>query len=93
MSDMSTEDRTALNALGQGINLTALRNAIPELESACNRKIEASEDFKNVIQVVAINAGILPGVLSQYITARCNDTVKKKSVSAQQLNLLFDEFN
>lgn len=84
-------DKEAVRALGQGINLTALRAAIPLLESQCNRKIESAEDFKNAITVAAIETGILPGVLSQYIVARCTDTVTRKAKSAGQLSLLFDE--
>ena len=89
---MSTvSEKAKLSALGQGINLTALNAALPELEAACNRKIEATEDFKNAIAVQAINAGLLPGVLSQYVVARCTDNVKKKARSAEQLSLLFSE--
>lgn len=92
MADLSVvPDAAKVKALGMGINLSDLRGKIPELEAACNRKIEAQEDFKAVIQVVAITTGILPGVLSQYITARCTDSVKKKARSAVQLSLLFDE--
>ena len=84
-------DKAQVRALAAGINLTALRDSIPELEAACNRKIEAQEDFKNMVQVQALTLGILPGVLSQYIVARCTDTVKKKARSAEQLSLLFGE--
>lgn len=86
-----SSDKAEVKALGQGINLNKIRTSIPELEAACNRKIEAAEDFKNAIQVCAINCGLIPGVLSQYIVARCTDTVKKKSRSAEQLSLLFSE--
>ena len=79
MTDLNVTDAAMTTALGQGINLTKLRKSLPELEAACNRKIEAQEDFKNLIQVAAINAGIIPGVLSQYIIAVCNDTVAKKA--------------
>ena len=84
-------DKAMLSALGQGINLTALRTAIPVLEAACNRKIEAQEDYKNAITVAALKSGIIPAVLSQYIVARVTDTVARKARSAVQLNLLFDE--
>ena len=84
-------DKAQVRALAAGINLTALRASIQELEAACNRKIEAQEDFKNMVQVQALTLGILPGVLSQYIVARCTDTVKKKARSAEQLSLLFGE--
>jgi hypothetical protein len=87
----ATEERTQVRALAAGINIMALRGSIEELEQACLRKIDAQEQFKNVIQVAALTCGILPGVLSQYIVARCTDTVKKKAQSAGQLQLLFDE--
>jgi hypothetical protein len=89
--DMETSDRTAVRALAAGINITALRGSIEKLEAACNRKIEAQEDFKNAIDLAALQNGILSGVLSQYIIARCTDTVKKKAQSAAQLQLLFEE--
>ena len=84
-------DAAQVKALGMGINHPAISKALPELEAACNRKIEAQEDFKNVIQVCALQAGLLPGVLSQYVVARCTDSVKKKARSAEQLCLLFSE--
>ena len=89
--ETKSSEKAQLKALQQGINLTAIRTSIPELEAACNRKTEAAEDFKNAITIAALKAGVLAPVLSQYITARCNDTVKKKAASAQQLSLLFGE--
>ena len=82
-----------VRALGVGINLTALRKRVPELEAACNAKMEASEAFADVIAVAAIESGVIKGVLAQYITSRCNDTVRKKAISAAQLSLLFDEID
>lgn len=87
----AVSNKTNVQALGQGINITAMSKAIPELEAACNHKIEAQENFTNLIKVCAINSGILPGVLSQYIVARVTDSVKKKRRSAEQLSLLFAE--
>lgn len=84
-------DMETIKALGQGINLTLLRKSMSELEAACVVKNETSETFKNLVQVAALQAGVLPGVLSQYIQARVTDTVKKKSRSAEQLSLLFSE--
>ncbi len=90
---MTTEakDRKNVRALGAGINLTEIKTSIPELEAACNRKIEATADFDAVLTVCAIKSGIIKAVLSQYIVARVTDTVKKKSQSAEQLSLLFGE--
>lgn len=87
----AVSDKTNVRALGQGINLTAIITTIPKLEAACNRKIEATEDYGNAIKIAALQAGLLPGVLSQYIVARCTDSVKKKARSADQLSLLFGE--
>ena len=84
-------DKVQVRALGAGINLSEIRKAIPELEAACNRKIEAVEDFADKIKIVGLSFGIIPSVLSQYIVARCTDTVKKKAQSAEQLSLLFGE--
>lgn len=89
--DMETSDRTQLRALAAGINITALRGSIDELEQACLRKIDAQTTFNNAVQVAALTCGIIPGVLSQYIVARCTDAVKKKAQSAAQLQLLFEE--
>ena len=86
-------DMETIRAMGAGINLSGLRSEIQELEQAFLRKQEASTQFKDAIAVVAIQNGIIEGVLSQYIAARCNDTVKKKAQSAEQLNLLFAEIS
>jgi hypothetical protein len=86
-----TEERTQVRALAAGINITALRGSIEKLETACRRKIEAQEDFKHAIYLAALQNGIIPGVLSQYVVARVTETVKKKAQSAAQLQLLFEE--
>ena len=84
-------DKTKVRAISQGINLSELKQFIPELEAACYSKMDSAERFKDVITVAAIKIGVLPGVLSQYIVARCTDSVKKKARSAEQLSLLFGE--
>ena len=87
----ATEVNTQVRALSFGVNITALRGSIQELEQSCLRKIDAAEEFRNGVQVAALTCGILPGVLQQFIVARVNGTVKKKAQSAQQLDLLFGE--
>jgi len=82
-----------LSAMAQGIKLAEIRSAIHELEAACNRKIEANEDFQNVVKLVALKAGVNPSVLATYVTAVCNDTLKKKEAQTEQLALLFDELS
>ena len=84
-------DKVKVKALSQGINLKEIGSSLPELDALCARKIDAAEEFKNAVQIVALKAGLLPGVLSQYVIARCTDTVKKKSRSAEQLCLLFSD--
>lgn len=94
---MGTPDLTVhvtdkqLSALAQGINLSEIRNAVPELEARCNAKINAAEKFTELVKLVALKAHIDTSVLSTYITAVCNDTLKKKEAQAEQLTLLFDE--
>ena len=80
-----------LSALSKGIHVNEIRGAIGELEAACNRKIEAAEDYSNVVKLVALKAGVDASVLAAYITARCNDTLAKKEKQAEQLSLLFSE--
>lgn len=89
METISSE--TQVRALGKGINLSALIKALPQLEAACNHKIEASGDFNDAVQVAAIESGCIPSVLAQFVKARCSDTVNKKAQSAGQLSLLFEE--
>jgi hypothetical protein len=90
--EMTVDDqRVNVRALSQGLNLSEIRSRLGNLEALCHRKIEAAEDFKNAVQVAAIESGVLPGVLTQYITARVTDSVNKKARSAEQLSLLFGE--
>jgi len=90
---MATSDPkvSQLSELSKGIKLSEIRTAIPELEAKCNAKIEVAEDFANLVKLVALKAGINPTVLATYITAVCNDTLKKKEMQTEQLTLLFEE--
>lgn len=87
----TTTEKQHVRALSAGINISAIKESIPELEAAYNRKTEATDDFADAIAVAAIKAGLIKGVLSQYIAARCSDSVKKKARSAEQLSFLFGE--
>jgi hypothetical protein len=80
-----------LSALSQGIKLGEIHAAIPELEAACNSKIMTSERFADLVKLVALKSGVSAPVLSTYITAVCNDTLKKKQKYTEQLALLFEE--
>lgn len=91
LETMTSDDRVQVRALSQGINLSEIRSRLPQLEALCMRKADAAEEFKNAIQVAALEAGLIPAVLSQFISARCTDTVGKKARSAEQLSLLFGE--
>lgn len=91
METMTGNEKAQFKALAQGVNLSEIRTRLPNLEALCMRKIDAAEDFKNAVQVAAIESGIIPSVLTQYISARCTDTVNKKARSAEQLSLLFGE--
>jgi hypothetical protein len=80
-----------ISAAAKGINLSELRGATGELEHLCRRKIDAAEDFTNAVKLIALKSHIDASVLSTYITATVNDTLKKKQNQAEQLALLFDE--
>lgn len=94
---MGTPDLTVhitdkeLSAAAKGIRLNEIRGGTEELEHLCQRKIDAAEDFSNAVKLIALKACIDPSVLSTYITAKVNDTLKKKQNQAEQLALLFDE--
>ena len=80
-----------LSAISKGIKISEIRAAVPELEALCNRKIAVSEDFANLVKLIALKAGISAPVLNTYITAVCNDTLRKKELQTEQLSLLFSE--
>lgn len=80
-----------LKAVSSGIKLNEIRDAIPQLEALCNHKIEAAEGFSDLCRLVALKAGVNPSVLATYITAVCNDTLRKKEAQVEQLTLLFEE--
>lgn len=80
-----------LSAMTKGMKLAEVRAALPQLEAACNAKIEVAEQFTDLVKLVALKAGVNASVLATYITAVCNDTLKKKEAQTEQLTLLFEE--
>lgn len=80
-----------LSSLAKGIKLAEIRTAMPELEAACNAKIEVAEQFSDMVKLVALKAGVNPSVLATYITAACQDTLAKKEAQTEQLSILFEE--
>ncbi|MDO8595932.1 MAG: hypothetical protein Q7R45_04830 [Sulfuricaulis sp.] len=80
-----------LRAAGNGMRLAEIRAALPELEAACNRAIEAAEDFGTLCQLVGLKAGTDPAVVKAFVSARCKETVAKAEAKAEQLSLLFSE--
>ena len=80
-----------LSAAARGMKLSEIRVATDELERLCTRKIDAAEDFSNAVKLAALKSNIDASVLSTYITAKVNDTLKKKQNQAEQLSILFDE--
>jgi len=83
--------RSLTQGLKLGIKISEIKAACPELEAACNRKIDAAENFANICKLVALKSGIDASVLSTYITAVCNETLAKKEKQSEQLALLFEE--
>jgi len=80
-----------IKAVGGGIRLTVIRKALPELKIACERKINATQDFAAACKTVAVNAGIDAGVLQAFVSAAVRDKLEEKQARAQQLSLLFNE--
>jgi hypothetical protein len=78
-------------AVSKGIKLNEVRGSIEELETLCRRKIDAADDFANACKLAALKGGIDASVLSTYVTAKVNDTLRKKQNQAEQLQILFDE--
>lgn len=90
-TEIADDQRAQVKALAQGINLTAVRGRLGHLEALFLRKQETAQDYKDAVQVAALESGLIPGVLNQFIAARCTETVTKKARSAEQLSLLFGE--
>jgi len=82
---------TGLSAAGKGMRLGEIRAAIPELEAACNRAIDASEAFGDLCKLIGLQASVDPSVIKTFVAARCNDRIKKTADKAEQLDLLFSE--
>lgn len=80
-----------LEAVGKGMHLNEIRSALGELEAACNRAIDAAEDYDNVCKLVALKAGTDAAVVKTFVTARCKENVAKTENKAEQLSILFNE--
>jgi|GEM_PF-5071862 len=72
------------------IKLDPLRESLPELERACQRKIDASDDFSNACDAVALKAGLDPAVVKSYVTARVRDKLDEYEKKSTQLALVFE---
>lgn len=86
MAKLSMQDREAI------ISLEAVREGLAELEALGRAKDDAAELFGAGVEAVAVKAGLEPGVLKRYVTARVKDKTKQLAQQAAQLQLLFDEF-
>lgn len=85
---------TAQAKPGEGvIKLDALRESLPELERACQRKIVASDDFSNACDAVALKAGLEAAVVKSYVTARVRDKLDEYEKKSSQLALVFEEID
>lgn len=90
-TDMKTIKQLNQQASGGAIKIAAVLDALPELELACQRKIDAAESFADACKAVATKAGIEASVISTYVTAKVKDTLEKQQKKVEQLNLLFEE--
>lgn len=75
------------------IKLDPLRDALPELERACHRKIDAADDFSKACEAAALKAGLDPAVVKSYVTARVRDKLDEYEKKSTQLVLLFEEID
>ncbi len=74
------------------LSMDPVRTSLSELEALARAKDDAAELFGAGVEAVAVKAGLEPGVLKRYVTARVKDKTKQLAQQAAQLQLLFDEF-
>ena len=83
---------TAENLVESGIvKIPEIRKLLGDLEALCHKAIDANDDFKVGVKLVAKAAGIDPTVLGAYVKARVADKLDAQRAKAEQLSLLFDE--
>jgi hypothetical protein len=92
--DLTYENLSVSNfaARQKGMHLSEIKAALPELEAACNRAIEASEAFSDLCTLIGLKAHTDAAVVKTFVTARCKDTEAKNLNKAEQLQILFGEF-
>lgn len=73
------------------LNIKLIREALEELEVACQRTIDISNAFADTVKTVARKACVEPAVLAAFVNARVKDTLDDQQKKAEQLSLLFDE--
>jgi hypothetical protein len=76
----------------KGMHLSEIKSALPELEVACKVAIEASERFSDLCTLIGLKAHTDAAVVKTFVTARCKDTEAKTANKAEQLQILFGEF-
>lgn len=80
-------------AAAKGISLGAIKDSLDELRDLCQKKIDASENFKTACKAVADKSRIDATVIAQYVTALVRDKMEEMAGKAEQLELLFTELD
>lgn len=69
-----------------------VRNAAMELEALAISARASADAYRQAVRSVAREAGLEAGVLRSWIKARISGAVEKNAYQAEQLSLLFEEF-
>ncbi len=81
------------NVTALPIRLAPIRDALKNLEDLCLMKLAAADSFADACTAAAKNAGLEPSVVKTYVTAKVNDKLAAQQKKAEQLQLLFEEFD
>jgi hypothetical protein len=72
------------------MNLTMIRSAIPDLETQCQRAIDAAESFRDACKAVAKRHDIDPPVLAVYVRALVRDKLAEYERRHGQMEMLLE---
>ena len=73
-------------------SIQAVRESLAELETLCQKKIDAAYMFKEACKAVGTKANLEGAVIASFVTARVNDVLEAQERKATQLSFLFESF-
>jgi hypothetical protein len=86
MSDSAVQ---AIVSSASLINVTLLRERLPELTNLCILAKSTTESYTKALKQVATMAGCETGSLRRYVSARVHGRVEEEQRRVEQLELLF----